>query len=269
MQILPVIDLRGGVVVRGASGRRARYRPVTNLFARDARPASVAAAFARHFSFDQAYVADLDAIEGSEPAWDLYRAIADAGLRLWLDAGIRDPRQAAALVRYLEEQDVLQGLVVGLETVDGLASLAALCRTIGPERLLFSLDLYRGATWRARSNWHRQRPLELADDALRVGVERLLILDLERVGRRRGIGTESICRQVRERAPQAWIAAGGGIRGAADARAMTAFGCNALLVASALHDGSLTAEDCPSLRRPCSDGSGHPAAGPSGGCRNR
>jgi hypothetical protein len=43
------------------------------------------------------------------------------------------------------------------------------------------------------------------------------------------------------------IVAGGGVRSAADLRSLSAAGCDAALVASALHDGRLTIHDCAAL----------------------
>ena len=54
----------------------------------DATAASVARAFAVGFSFEDVYVADLDAIADRDPNQDQWSAIAKAGLRVSLDAGI-------------------------------------------------------------------------------------------------------------------------------------------------------------------------------------
>ena len=60
-RIIPVIDLKGGQVVRGVAGRRGEYRAVQSRMVQDARPKTVARAFATQFGFRQGYVADLDA----------------------------------------------------------------------------------------------------------------------------------------------------------------------------------------------------------------
>lgn len=92
MHIVPVLDLMGGLVVRGVAGRRDEYRPVQSRWCHDARPAGVAQAFVNHFGFTEAYVADLDTMaEHREPAWATYEELIDAGLKLWVDAGLRDP----------------------------------------------------------------------------------------------------------------------------------------------------------------------------------
>ena len=70
--ILPVIDLKGGIVVRGVAGQRDQYRPVESCFTADAQPASVAMGLTERFCFRQVYVADLDAIGGAEPNWPAF-----------------------------------------------------------------------------------------------------------------------------------------------------------------------------------------------------
>ena len=94
MRILPVLDLLGGLVVRGVAGKREEYRPIQSTIAADARPETVARALAEKFGFEEAYVADLDAImfppEQREHYVSCYGAIASTGLVPWIDAGIGD-----------------------------------------------------------------------------------------------------------------------------------------------------------------------------------
>ncbi len=42
LQIIPVIDLQHGMVVRAAGGRRHEYRPLVSKLADDAQPVTVA-----------------------------------------------------------------------------------------------------------------------------------------------------------------------------------------------------------------------------------
>src|SRR5579872_5647704 len=48
MRIVPVLDLLGGVVVRGVGGRRREYRPVVSRLTPSCDPLDVARAFADH-----------------------------------------------------------------------------------------------------------------------------------------------------------------------------------------------------------------------------
>src|SRR5262245_14607506 len=90
VRVIPVIDLRDGVVVRGIGGRREEYRPIVSRLSDSARPLDVALAFREQLGFTELYLADLDAIAGGDPAWNVYDELHQIGLRLWVDAGVRD-----------------------------------------------------------------------------------------------------------------------------------------------------------------------------------
>src|SRR5260370_21980952 len=97
MRILPVIDLMAGRVVRGIAGRRQEYRPVASRLTASCHPVDVARAFRDHFGLAELYVADLDAIAGAPPALATYATLHSLGVRLWVDAGVRDTERAQCL----------------------------------------------------------------------------------------------------------------------------------------------------------------------------
>jgi len=242
MRILPVIDLKDGLVVRGVGGRRDEYRPIESRICADARFETVATAFA-NLGFTQAYVADLDAIEkgtGVFSAGAIERMGSELfSLELLLDAGIRDAAAARKLAAARFGGRPLAGIVAGLESLGSPGTLRAILREVGPERLIFSLDMKHGVPLTSAPDWQDLSPLEIAKVAFRTGVRRFILLDLARVGMGEGVGTEPLCRELRGLAPEAEIIAGGGIRSAADLDSLAGAGCDAALVASALHDGRL------------------------------
>jgi phosphoribosylformimino-5-aminoimidazole carboxamide ribotide isomerase len=79
--------------------------------------------------------------------------------------------------------------------------------------------------------------------AVALGVRRVLILDLARVGVGEGTGTEALCARVTATFPHVEVSAGGGVRGIDELHRLHQSGVQNVLVASALHDGRLTAED--------------------------
>jgi phosphoribosylformimino-5-aminoimidazole carboxamide ribotide isomerase len=95
-----------------------------------------------------------------------------------------------------------------------------------------------GAAWRGLS------PPQIAAIALRAGVRRMIVLDLADVGTGAGVSTLSLCRELRSLCPQLQLIAGGGVRGPADLEILARAGCDAALVASALHDGRLAPAAC-------------------------
>ena len=99
MQIIPVIDLLGGQVVRGIGGRRSEYGPIESQLARGSDPGTIAAAVVEQFGATTCYVADLDAIERAKFDVTSWQHIAQAGLKLWLDAGMGNTDRRAAAAR--------------------------------------------------------------------------------------------------------------------------------------------------------------------------
>jgi phosphoribosylformimino-5-aminoimidazole carboxamide ribotide isomerase len=238
MRILPVLDLMGGVVVRGIGGRRHEYRPLVSGLTPSCKPVEVAEAFRAHFGLTALYLADLDAIAGAPPALTLLAELRARGFRLWVDAGVRTLDQAEALAAASIER-----IVVGLETIAGPAALAAACTALGRERIVFSLDLKDGRPLGRTDAWDAPDAWTIAVQAVGLGVRRLLVLDLARVGGNTGAGTEELCRRLKTAYPDVALAAGGGVRDAADLERLRRCEVEEVLIASALHDGRLRRED--------------------------
>jgi phosphoribosylformimino-5-aminoimidazole carboxamide ribotide isomerase len=239
MRVIPVIDLKAGQVVRGVAGRREAYRPIQSRLVADSYPTTIAGAFAA-LGFSEAYVADLDAIAAAEPAWETYRAIASCGLDLWIDAGISTTERAQQMASCsLARENHLTGIVIALESLPDPELLRESLDIIGPDRLIFSLDLRGGQPITRIADWKASSADLIGRAVINQGVRRIIVLDLARVGVSGGVGTETICRSLRDYSPNLELTAGGGIRGPDDLAALAQAGCNAALVASALHDGRL------------------------------
>lgn len=303
MRIIPVMDLMSGQVVRGIAGNRSRYRPVVSVLAQDATPHSIAQAFAQQLGAREVYVADLDAIAGREPDWDAYEQIASAGLRPLVDAGIGDVVRAQQLADWAAACSSPPGLVVGLESVPDAEHLSAIHRIVASHGGLFSLDLRDGkpatvsGSGQARGSgvatgdatelatrsparsparfatrlsgggsWDSLTARQIADVAVQVGFRRLIVLDLASVGVNQGPVSESLCRELRAAHPEIGLITGGGVRSVVDLQRLARSGCDAALVASALHDGRLTAAHIRQVEQESQSQLGLPSgqSGPSG-----
>lgn len=241
MRVIPVIDLLGGQVVRGVAGNRHEYAPIQSCLARDSSPTSIATVFAAEFGFRTIYVADLDAIQHGQPDYDSWQKIAACGFELWLDAGIGSLAAAQNALRQAALRGFTPRLVIGLESLASPDELAALCRHM--PNLLFSLDLKGGTTLLKCTDWRGLSPLEIATAASDCGVRHMIILDLADVGMGQGTRTLGLCSQIRKALAIDQLIAGGGVRHQQDLIALADAGCDAALVASALHDGRLTPND--------------------------
>jgi phosphoribosylformimino-5-aminoimidazole carboxamide ribotide isomerase len=239
--VTPVLDLMAGRAVAARRGERATYAPVRSVLASGEGDAlALARAFRDVLGCVEWYVADLDAIRGGAPQWPLVRALADVGGRPLLDVATTTVARAEEALAAGADR-----VVVGLETLAAFAQLDAIVDRIGSARVVFSLDLRDGTPLLRAGAPHAGSPLELAQLAVAAGVRALLVLDLARVGTGGGVDL-GLVRRLRGVLPDVELLAGGGVAGPADLARLAAAGCDAVLVASALHDGRLTASD---LRR--------------------
>ena len=84
---------------------------------------------------------------------------------------------------------------------------------------------------------------EMAAEAIRLGVRRMIVLDLAQVGMGQGAIAMPLCARIRSLDPSVELITGGGVRHRSDVETLTASACDSVLVASALHDGGITPED--------------------------
>jgi uncharacterized protein related to proFAR isomerase len=236
MRIIPVIDLKGGHVVRAFRGERASYAPIVTPLAASSTPEAVVAGFLRLYDFDTLYVADLDAIErcGGHAQTICALALAFPQVSFWVDDG------GAALQCEPEgsRSDAAPGprafRLANLAPVIGSESLAAdRAPDLSHEaRAILSLD-FRGDAFLG--------PRDLLDDP-RLWPSRVIVMTLARVGAFAGPDL-ALLSAVARRAPGREIYAAGGLRDARDLEALARIGVAGALVASALHDGRLSRDD--------------------------
>ena len=95
--VIPVIDLKGGVVVQAKGGKRADYRPLETPFGPADDPLAIARGLLDVTGSTALYIADLDAIEGQGNNYSLCRDLADVlpTTTLWIDAGFSDADECA------------------------------------------------------------------------------------------------------------------------------------------------------------------------------
>lgn len=240
MQIVGVIDLVEGHAVHAVAGMRDRYQPVTPIAGAFDTPGD-SHALARFYidrcGVDAIYVADLDAIQGGTPQIALVSSLCELGAPVAVDAGVTTVDAARQLLNAGAAT-----IIVGLETLASFDDLTAICAALGTDRVVFSLDCRDG---RALSGGPLgdDTPETLSMRAVGAGVGSLIVIDLARVGVGAGVDVEMIGR-VRRAAPlHVMLMAGGGVRDWKDLERLAAAGCDGVLVATALQDGRLSAQD--------------------------
>jgi phosphoribosylformimino-5-aminoimidazole carboxamide ribotide isomerase len=233
MQIIPVLDLKDGTVVRAQMGQRDRYRPIATPLAPGSDPVDVARGLLSVHPFQTLYIADLDAIErrGDNDAAIGRLRQAFPQVSLWVDNGIADPAAASAWLARANHC-----LVLGSETQRDPKLIRELS---DHDRVVLSLD-FRGAQFAG--------PARLLEDPS-IWPHRLIVMTLARVGSGAGPDTARIA-EIRARASGRSIYAAGGVRDASDLTALQQLGVAGALVATSLHDGRLSVADIARLEQP-------------------
>jgi HisA/HisF family protein len=226
MDIIPVIDLKDGHVVLARGGARHLYAPIETPLAPTSRPHDVIAGFLSLYPFRKIYIADLDAITGAGGHASIVAALESyfPDLEFWVDTGLATESRATAWLAQNRG-----ALIIGSENLGDLHTAPRLAAE--PRRIL-SLD-FRGDDF-------------LGPPALATNPEfwprRVIVMTLAKVGAGSGPDFARLD-QIHTHAPTRDLYAAGGVRDAEDLRRLEAAGIAGVLVASALHNGKITATD--------------------------
>ena len=225
MKIIPVIDLKGGVVVHARQGLRQQYQPINSNLCQSPNIYQVIEAFLGVYDFDTIYIADLNAITHQG---DHERLIAKVltcfpHILFWIDSGYQ---------RFINYPDNYLP-VLGSECYNdnSVSELQAFNK-----RFILSLDYSISEALGAKSLFSDQ---DLWPDTL-------IIMTLNRVGSNQGPDLDKLdwfCRQY----PHKHFVAAGGIRNADDLHALKRVGVQQALIASALHSRIINREDIKNL----------------------
>jgi HisA/HisF family protein len=228
LDIIPVLDVARGQVVRAVAGERSAYQPIVTPLAASTDPVDLARGLRALFPFRKIYIADLDGIEGRGRNTHLVPSLSQVlpHTEIWIDAGTGS-RGAARTVLAAP----VTTLVVGSESLETIRIWQDIVAE-APARTVLSLD-FRGDEFMGPDAL-------LADPALWPA--RVIVMTLDRIGGDGGPDIERL-RDIARRAGSRRIYAAGGIRDRADLDRVQAAGCAGALIASALHAGKISAGD--------------------------
>lgn len=235
MQVIPVLDLLDGHAVRAVRGERSCYRPVQSSLCATSDPVEIARALVAATGARTLYIADLGAILSRGAHDHALAAICDAlgdGFDIWLDAGFTSFAPMRALVEriaYLSRcASASRAAIVPVFGTESLVDIGAIAdaSACGFEPIL-SLD-YRGG--RALGSSHVESAW---------WPSRVIVMTLDQVGAYGGPDLVTFA-DVRALAGARQVIGAGGIRDDADLELAADSGASAWLVASAIHDGTVT-----------------------------
>lgn len=224
---------------------RELYQPVQSVLCNSAEPVHVARAFRERLGLEELYIADLDAIQAGEKTShrDVIAGLAgEEGFHVLLDAGVTDKTEAEMWLRLGVDR-----VVIGAETLNTWETMQELPTQLPAENLIFSLDLREGQILSRCPELAALEPLAALEQLQASGWQEIILLDLERVGSGRGVDHELVGK-IRARFPRINIILGGGITGMEELLALKKLGVIGTLMATALHQGKLNAEQVRLLR---------------------
>lgn len=235
--VIPVIDLLGGVVVHAKKGERTHYQPIQSQLTPSYQALDIVASLLDVYPFKQLYIADLDAIQRlNTPSALNFNVIADIKQRyheldLWVDAGIK---HAEDLNRWH-----LSGLnlVIGTENFTHFDDFLAV-RELLQDNFILSLDYFSAGY---------QGPIELIEHST-YWPKDVIIMSLANVGANQGVNT-TLLNTLQQQSPQTNLYAAGGVRNLEDLQSLQTMGLAGVLIATALHQQQITKSDLKALHK--------------------
>ena len=219
MKIIPVIDLKKGVVVHAKFGQRENYHPIQSVLTTKTDVVSILKSFLRLHAFDTFYIADLEAITGEGSQQFLIEQVATdfPKITFWVDAGYQTARNF--LPNYLP--------VLGSEcfTNDNFHELENF-----QKRFILSLDF--------GTHGEKLGSQKIFSET-ECWSENVIVMTLNRVGSLHGVASDLLL-EFKGNYPKTNFIAAGGVRNHDDLAQLERIGIEQVLVASALHSGALT-----------------------------
>lgn len=225
MQIIPVIDMKDGLVVHAVRGDRANYQAIHkhSVLTNSSDIHAVLAGFLRLHRFQRFYIADLNAIIGSSDHYPLLQALAEAHpeIEFWLDNG----SQLSAI----KHQQANLKWVIGTESQQ-----TAPC--VSTHDFILSLD-YKDQLPAGPVEWFSQP---------QYWPNTVIVMTLSRVGSNSGPDFDKLS-ALQQTHPDKHFVAAGGVRDHNDLLQLKNTNIHAALLATALHSGAISARDIQNL----------------------
>lgn len=224
MKIIPVIDLKNGVVVHARQGNREHYQPINSELCKSPDIFQVIEAFLGIYAFDTFYIADLNAITDQGNHSPLITDVLNCfpHVTFWIDRGYQ--KYNPCTQHHGNALPVLGSESYRNETISEIKAYK--------NNFILSLDYSSSEALGAPSLFSEPT----------FWPENIIIMTLERVGSNHGPDLDKLTEFCRQYPDKNFIAAGG-IRNAQDCVLLSEAGIHQALVASALHAGTIKTED--------------------------
>jgi phosphoribosylformimino-5-aminoimidazole carboxamide ribotide isomerase len=238
MRIIPVIDLMKGIVVHGQMGERKQYKPIQSVLCDSAVPLTVAYAFEDKLQLNELYIADLDAISNQDYSnlKEILKIKQKTHLNLMLDYGIRFFDDVLKI-----SSTNIDHYIIATETLSRITELDRIADEVDPNKLILSIDTMENTILASSKEIREMNAIKVAEYGLNLGIKECIVLDLSKVGSKRGPNIV-IAKEIVDNVDISVIT-GGGIRSIDDILFLEEHGFSGVLIATALHNGNITHSD--------------------------
>jgi len=234
MQIIPVIDLLNGAVVHAKKGDRKNYQAIQSLISESSKPLDIVTGLLEYYPFQQLYIADLNAIQKlGNHNLDVIKSIAlhYPNLKIWVDAGISNTSELRLWT------NCNFNVILGSENFSDLDNFLEIKKHLNSDFVLsldFMPDGYRG-------------PLELIENE-KYWPKNVILMSLAQVGANLGANLE-LLEKFKQHNKEFNLYAAGGVRNMDDIAILKQLGIYGVLIASALHNKQISADEVGSLNQ--------------------
>ena len=221
MNIIPVIDLKDGLVVCAQQGQRETYTPINSKLCNSSAIEDVIDCYLSIYPFENIYIADLNAITRKCTNEKLINTMINKYpmIEFWVDCG-ENIKNLSAI------PDINYRPIIGSESQKTITNFDV---KLPFNNYILSLDFFPKQGYLG--------PIELINDP-KLWPEDIIIMTLDKVGKKSGPDFERLKCFQQKAADKNFIAAGG-IRDLEDLMRLKKMGINHALVASALHSGEI------------------------------
>ncbi|MDR2873150.1 MAG: HisA/HisF family protein [Methanobrevibacter sp.] len=234
LNIIPVLDLMGGIAVSGKSGDRNSYLPLKTVFAPNSNPFSIAKSLKINGA-REIYVADLDLIEKKGHNLDHIKMM-NSIIPLILDSGVRNFDSFKFFL------DFAYKIVVATETLTSIEELYKIFDNISKERIVVSVDIKDNELYSKDNNLNLSLG-EFKKDLIAISPNEIILLDISRVGSQSGYSKQLVNEFIEFKDK---LILGGGIK-KEDLNSIASNGIDKILLGTGLHKGDISLRDSVNL----------------------
>ncbi|NVM19232.1 MAG: hypothetical protein HWN80_16090 [Candidatus Lokiarchaeota archaeon] len=235
-KIIPVIDILNSEAVHAIKGEREKYKPLKSVLIKSSDPLKIVKKIKHESLINEVYVADLDAILRREPNFSLLTNILKIPeIKVMIDPGIFLAKNILEYSTY-----GLDSLILGLETIKNMEVISDCLEIMGSNKTIVSIDMYKEVIQTNVKELQNQSPIEVIKKIEELGVKKIILLDLYKVGQKIG-GISPLYLKIREKFNEQ-ILVGGGIKDIRDIEMYKHHDFSGVLVGTALHDGTIEIE---------------------------